>query len=285
MAAKKAKGDDWFSSLDAELEKKTREIIEDVGEQNVARLELNKTLIEDFWKVWKRINRCNVHSALEPSYTNWAVFPDTFPDGDWHWRPGFNPAAVQTVQLLDRSMDQGRVGDALKVNYVEVDGKVHLRVTFEYSEGEHYYKYSGWKRSWTIHTLYDQPLDKTNMDDLHRLFADLVRVWYESHLRRAPPHPQDASPPRPELGMPPLRGHQRSGADGLLVLRGGDRPPRRASLGRADRGDVAVPQMPRLEQRLPPILLVVRDHPGEGAEAGCVTRPSGCRGTIRHRSG
>src|SRR5207249_4437787 len=105
MAAKKAKGDDWFSSLDAELEKKTREIIEDVGEQNVARL--------------------------------------------------------------------------------EVDGKVHLRVTFEYSEGEHYYKYSGWKRSWTIHTLYDQPLDKTNMDDLHRLFADLVRVWYESHLRRA----------------------------------------------------------------------------------------------------
>ncbi len=55
MAAKKAKGDDWFSSLDAELEKKTREIIENVGEQNVARLELNKTLIEDFWKVWNGI--------------------------------------------------------------------------------------------------------------------------------------------------------------------------------------------------------------------------------------
>src|SRR2546429_52391 len=148
MAAKKAKGDDWFSSLDAELEKKTKEIIEDVGEQNVARLELNKTLIEDFWKVWKRFNKINVHFALEPSYTNWAVFPDTFPDGDWHWRPGFNPAAVQTIQLLDRSMDQGRVGDALKVNYIEVDGKVHLRVTFEYCEGEHYYKYSGWKRIW-----------------------------------------------------------------------------------------------------------------------------------------
>jgi len=184
MAAKKAKGDDWFSSLDAELEKKTKEIIDDVGEQNVARLELNKTLIEDFWKVWKRFNKINVHFALEPSYTNWGVFPDTFPDGDWHWRPGFNPAAVQTVQLLDRSMDQGRVGDALKVNYVEVDGKVHLRVTFEYCEGEHYYKYSGWKRIWTIHTLYDQTLDKTNVDDLHRLFADLVRTWYESHLRR-----------------------------------------------------------------------------------------------------
>jgi len=184
MAAKKAKGDDWFSSLDAELEKKTKEIIEDVGEQNVARLELNKTLIEDFWKVWKRFNKINVHFALEPSYTNWAVFPDTFPDGDWHWRPGFNPAAVQTIQLLDRSMDQGRVGDALKVNYVEADGKIQLRVTFEYCEGEHYYKYSGWKRIWTIHTLYEQPLDRANVDDLHRLFADLVRTWYESHLRR-----------------------------------------------------------------------------------------------------
>src|SRR6266545_2402775 len=184
MAAKKAKGDDWFSSLDAELDKKTKEIIEDVGEQNVARLELNKTLIEDFWKVWKRFNKINVHFAMEPSYTNWAVFPDTFPDGDWRWRPGFNPAAVQSVQLLDRSMDQGRIGDALKVNYVEADRKAHLRVTFEYCEGEHYYKYSGWKRIWTIHTLYDQPLDRVNVDDLHRIFADLVRVWYESHLRR-----------------------------------------------------------------------------------------------------
>src|SRR5438309_1533564 len=181
---KKAREEIQTEAAKAVRETKTREIIENVGEQNVARLELNKTLIEDFWKVWKRFNKINVHFALEPSYTNWGVFPDTFPDGDWHWRPGFNTAAVQSIQLLDRSMDQGRVGDALKVNYVETDGKAHLRVTFEYCEGEHYYKYSGWKRIWTIHTLYDEPLDKTNVDDLHRLFADLVRVWYESHLRR-----------------------------------------------------------------------------------------------------
>src|SRR5713101_4640406 len=103
MAAKKAKGDDWFSSLDAELEKKTKEIIEDVGEQNVARLELNKTLIEDFWKVWKRFNKINVHFALEPSYTNWAVFPDTFPDGDWHWRPvSIRPRSRRSSCSTDR---------------------------------------------------------------------------------------------------------------------------------------------------------------------------------------
>lgn len=184
--AKKAtgKGDDWFDSLDAELEKRTKEISKDLGEQNVARLEINKALIEDFWKIWKRFNKINVHFALEPNYSNWAVFADTFPDGDWHWRPGFSPAAVQTVQLLDRTMDQGRVGDALKVNYVEVEGKTRLRMIFEYCEGEHYYKYSGWKRIWTIHTLYDQTVERADMDALHRLLADLVKVWYESHLRR-----------------------------------------------------------------------------------------------------
>src|SRR5207245_451323 len=70
MAAKKAKGDDWFSSLDAELEKKTKEIIEDVGEQNVARLELNKTLTEDVGRVGKRMNKMNIQCAREPSDTN-----------------------------------------------------------------------------------------------------------------------------------------------------------------------------------------------------------------------
>ena len=184
MAAKKAKGDDWFSSLDAELEKRTKEIVQDVGEQTSIRTDLNRTLIEDFWKVWKRFNKINVHFALEPSYTNWAVFPDTFPDGEWHWRPGFNPAAVQTIQLLDRSMDQGRVGDALKVNYLEVDGKPHLRITFEYCEGEHYYKYSGWKRIWSIHTLLDASVDRVDMDQVHKVFADVVKAWFESHLRR-----------------------------------------------------------------------------------------------------
>jgi hypothetical protein len=186
MAAKKAadKGDDWFSSLDAELEKKTKEIIEDVGEQNEVRLELNRALIEDFWKVWKRFNKINVHFTMEPAYSNWGVFSETFPEGDWKWRPGFNPAAVQSVQLLDRSMDEGRVGDAVKINYVEVDGKIHLKMTFEYSEGEHYYKYSGWKRIWTIHTLYDAVIDRVSLDDLHKILAELVKGWYESHLRR-----------------------------------------------------------------------------------------------------
>src|SRR6266511_3285239 len=190
MAAKKgeakagARGDDWFEALDAELEKRTRELVEQAGEENVEREELNRQVIEDFWKIWKRFNKINVIMALEPAYNNWALFADTFPDGAWSWKPGFRPAAVSTIQLVDRTMDQGRVGDALKLAYVTVDDTPHLRATFEYCEGEHYYKYSGWKRIWSVHTLYDEPIERVSLKELRKLFSDLVKVWYESHLRR-----------------------------------------------------------------------------------------------------
>src|SRR5206468_2298043 len=137
---------DVLLALDAELEKKTQEIVAAVGEENVEREGLNRQIIDDFWKIWKRFNKVNVHLSMEPSYESWALFADTFPDGVWSWKPGFRPAGVATIQLVDRTMDQGRIGDALKVVHAVVDDKPHLKVTFEYCEGEHYYKYSGWKR-------------------------------------------------------------------------------------------------------------------------------------------
>ena len=190
MAAKKGeakagtRGDDWFDALDAELEKRTQEIVQEVGEESDEREELNRQIIEDFWKIWKRFNKINVVMAMEPAYSNWALFADTFPDGNWSWKPAFRPAAVSAIQLVDRTMDQGRVGDALKLAYVTVDDTPHLRATFEYCEGEHYYKYSGWKRIWSVHTLYDEPIGQVSLKDLRKLFTDLVKVWYESHLRR-----------------------------------------------------------------------------------------------------
>jgi len=190
MAAKKGeskaggRGDDWFDALDAELEKKTQEIVAAVGEENVEREGLNRQIIDDFWKIWKRFNKVNVHLSMEPSYETWALFADTFPDGDWSWKPGFRPAGVATIQLVDRTMDQGRIGDALKVVHAVVDDKPHLRVTFEYCEGEHYYKYSGWKRIWSVHTLSDEPLPQADIKSLRKLFGDVVKTWYESHLRR-----------------------------------------------------------------------------------------------------
>ncbi len=69
-------------------------------------------------------------------------------------------------------------------DYVDIDGRTRLRIIFEYCEGEHYYKYSGWKRIWTIHTLYDQSVGRVDLDQIHRMLSGLVKVWYESHLRR-----------------------------------------------------------------------------------------------------
>ena len=109
----KGQGKDWFDSLDIELEKRTHEIAADVGEQVSRKVELNKTLIEDLFKVWKRFNKINITLTMDPSYNSFAVFDDTFPDGEWHWRPGFNPTAVNSIQIVDRTQDQGRVGDAL----------------------------------------------------------------------------------------------------------------------------------------------------------------------------
>lgn len=184
MPKRGTKGSDWFDSLDAELQKQTAEILQDVGQQTSKRAETNRALIEDAWKIWKRFAAARIHLTLEPNYELWAVFDGTFPESAWRWRSQFNPAGVTKISLTDRTPDQGRVGDSLKLEYVEADGRPRVRITFEYNEGEHYYKYSGWKRSWTVHTLYDAPVDRVDLEQVHKIFSDVVKVWYESHLRR-----------------------------------------------------------------------------------------------------
>jgi len=183
MVAKKKGKEDWFESLDRELEKSTKEIIESFGEQNTQKLEVNRSLIEDFWKIWKRFNKINVHFTIEPSYTAFAQF-DEFPYGEWKWRTSFNVAGVNRIELVDRTQDQGRIGDAMRVSYYAENNKPKVRIDFQYCEGEHYYKYSGWKRIYSQHLLYDEPLEKVDMGDVHGVFKDIVKTWYESHLKR-----------------------------------------------------------------------------------------------------
>lgn len=183
MVAKRKGKENWFESLDRELEEQTKEIIESFGEQNTQKLEVNRSLIEDFWKIWKRFNKINVHFTIEPSYTAFAQF-DEFPYGDWKWRTSFNVAGVNRIELVDRTQDQGRIGDAMRVSYYAENNKPKVRIDFQYCEGEHYYKYSGWKRIYSQHLLYDEPLEKVDMGDVHGVFRDIVKTWYESHLKR-----------------------------------------------------------------------------------------------------
>lgn len=183
MVTKRKGKENWFESLDRELEEQTKEIIESFGEQNTQKLEVNRSLIEDFWKIWKRFNKINVHFTIEPSYTAFAQF-DEFPYGDWKWRTSFNVAGVNRIELVDRTQDQGRIGDAMRVSYYAENDKPKVRIDFQYCEGEHYYKYSGWKRIYSQHLLYDEPLEKVDMGDVHGVFKDIVKTWYESHLKR-----------------------------------------------------------------------------------------------------
>jgi hypothetical protein len=180
---KNVKAYDWFSDLGKELERRKSEISEDYAEEMTQRADINKTLISDFWRIWTTFNKNGIHFSIDPNYAVFAQFDD-FPYGAWRFKPDFSLEGVDTIQLSDRTHDQQRIGDSLKAYYDTVKDSTHLRVIFEYCEGEHYYKYSGWKRIYTQHLIYDSPIEKVEMDKLHLVFRKLVKAWFESHLKR-----------------------------------------------------------------------------------------------------
>jgi hypothetical protein len=121
--------------------------------------------------------------TMEPTYSTFAQFEkDGFPD-KWSFRPEFDLESVTNMQLIDRSQVQGRMGDSLKVWYYSVDSTPHIRVVFDYCEGEHYYKYAGWKRIFGQFIIYDAALNNYDEDQMHESLRDVVLSWYESHLR------------------------------------------------------------------------------------------------------
>jgi len=183
MAKPEGKEEDWFAQLDEELEKKTTQITDNFVEQNNQKQIINKTLLEDLFRIWIRFNKINVHFSLAPdpqgpaTFATFAVYPE-----QWSFRPDFDFAGVDNISLTDRT--QTRVGDSLKVWYYSVDSQTHLRVVFEYCEGEHYYKYAGWKRIFSQYVLLDLPITKFDEKKYHDVLADVIKNWYESHLRR-----------------------------------------------------------------------------------------------------
>ena len=180
MAKAEGKDADWFAVLDEELEKKMLEITDNVVEQNTQKVSINKSLLEDFFRIWTRFNKINVHFSLAPENSSFAQFV-TYPE-DWSFKPDFDFLGVDNISLTDRT--QGRVGDSVKAWYYSVEKTVHFRMVFEYCEGEHYYKYAGWKRIFSQYVLLDVPVMKFDEKKFHEALADVVKTWYESHLRR-----------------------------------------------------------------------------------------------------
>ncbi len=182
-AEKKAdKTGDWFEALETELSKKTTEIERTVDAQYTRKFELSKTLVEDFWKILLRFEQVGVHFAIEPPYEKFAKF-EKFPF-EWTLKDNYNFGEPNQILVTDRTQEQGRVGDTLKARYYVEEGVTRVRFTFEYCEGEHYYKYSGWKRIFGQYVLSDTTLEEANVDSLHDIFAGLVKAWFESHLRK-----------------------------------------------------------------------------------------------------
>jgi len=72
MASKKSskkkskKTADWFDELDAELEEKTEETFKDLGERDSKLADLNRQFIKDFWRIWIRFEKLNVHFSMQP---------------------------------------------------------------------------------------------------------------------------------------------------------------------------------------------------------------------------
>ncbi len=179
----KPRDDDWFEALEAELDKKTATIRNDVAELTKAKAEINRRTMEDFWKIWLRFNKMNVHFTLQPEYSEFLRFSE-FPD-EWSIRDDFRFGSVNSIELTDRTSDGGRMGDRLKLFYHSHEGRFYVRMTLEYFEGEHYYKYSGWKRIFGQYVLYDAAVGAFSSSKFHEVLGDVVKYWFESHLRRS----------------------------------------------------------------------------------------------------
>lgn len=183
---KKSKGeaDDWFNELDAELEQKTEETFRDLGERESNLAEVNRQFIKDFWRIWIRFEKLNVHFSIKPEHSSFAQFEE-FPE-QWEFKEDFDFAGLRTLKLMDKTQEDNRTGDTLLLQHYTEDEQLKTGLFFEFCEGETYYKYSGWKRIFARYSIYDAefPLDDEEMDEIHGVLKDVIRAWYESHLKR-----------------------------------------------------------------------------------------------------
>jgi hypothetical protein len=183
LTPEKAGKEDWFSKLDAELEKKTIAVSRDRDELHMQKTRVNKMLIEDLWNILNRFSKIGVNMTMEPTYSTFFSFEkDAYPE-KFTFRNDVDYETVNNLQLIDRSQVQGRMGDSLKIWHYSAESSMHVRMVFDYCEGEHYYKYAGWKRIFGQFVLYDSALADVDMERMHEVLRDVVVAWYESHLR------------------------------------------------------------------------------------------------------
>ncbi len=182
MVTKESKQEDWFEKLQSDLNKKSEEILKGYNLETDKKRNINIEMVQDLWKIYLKFVDVNVHFTLDPPATNWASFTD-YPT-NWKIRDEYNFGALNSISFVDTTREDDRTGDALKMIYELGPEGEKIKITFEFFEGEKYYKYSGWKRTYAKHTLYDNLVSKSSIDDIHNVLSDLILKWYESHLKR-----------------------------------------------------------------------------------------------------
>lgn len=182
MSAKKAKEKDWFEALNVLIEKEKESYTKDLTTSLAKKNEICAVVLSDLVKVWQKFDDLRIFFTLEPDPQTFAIKNDI--TGQWELRPDYDFSAETSISLKDRTHEDGRIGDAIRMWFYNFEDTVMFRVAFEFCEGEHYYKYTGWKRTFAQHILYDAPLDKVRYDLLHEVFMDVFRKWFESHLKK-----------------------------------------------------------------------------------------------------
>ncbi len=182
MVTKESKQEDWFEKLQSDLNKKSEEILKGYNLETDKKRNINIEMVQDLWKIYLKFVDVNVHFTLDPPATNWASFTD-YPT-NWKIRDEYNFGALNSISFVDTTREDDRTGDALKMIYELGPEGEKIKITFEFFEGEKYYKYSGWKRTYAKHTLYENLVSKSSIDEIHNVLSDLILKWYESHLKR-----------------------------------------------------------------------------------------------------
>ncbi|MEW5761340.1 MAG: hypothetical protein AB1779_11310 [Candidatus Thermoplasmatota archaeon] len=173
--------EDIFTQLDRELEAMQGAISSERARYSEKKENIVKKLLENFWYIQQKFDHRRVHFTLEPVPMDFMITLDQ--PGAWKFREDYDFTGVSAISLADKTHIQGRLGDALTASFYSTEKDTHVRITFEYIEGEHYYKYSGWKQIYAQHILYDSPLEKANMTKIWEIVSELVKAWFESHLR------------------------------------------------------------------------------------------------------
>jgi len=175
-------GDEEFlAGLRSEVMRARAEAKVTVDESRQQRVDGAKRFLQDFWEIHNMFDDIGVHMTIDPAYTTFAFFEE-FPK-KWSFKPNYDFGSLTTVELKDRT--PGWVGDTLRVwHYYTQEGKMHLRLEFEWCAGETYQRYSGWMRVITHVVLYDVPAAEVNFSHFHGVLKDVVVAWHSAHTNR-----------------------------------------------------------------------------------------------------